>query len=197
MSGKRYKQKQKKNFMNFLLFYTIISIFFIVSYTLSRYVNTTTGITQIGIAKFNVTVNDIKVTENTPFELKFSETSIFASRKIAPDSSGYFEFIINPDGTEVGLEYEFKFNLEELDKDFKLLYFTINDSATHYDIIDNTTIKQDLLLPNNEKGFTDNEKVSVKVYWVWDEQSDTYNPDTNMLDNKNINILAIVKQKIK
>ena len=197
MSGKRYKQKQKKNFMNFLIFYTIICIFFIASYTLSRYVNTTTGSAGIGIAKFKVNVNDISVVENKPFELKFSEASTFVSKKVAPNSSGYFEIIVDPTGTEVSLEYEFQFNLDDLDEDFKLLYFTINDTATHYNITDGNTVKNDLLLPNNEKGFGEDDKTKIKVYWSWDKQSDTYNPDITDLDNKNIGVFATVRQKIK
>ena len=197
MSGKRYKHKQKKNFMNFLIFYTIICIFFIASYTLSRYVNTTSGSTGIGIAKFKVNVNDISVIENKPFELKFSETSNFASKKVAPNNSGYFEIIVDPTGTEVSLEYEFKFKLDNLDEDFKLQYFTINDTATHYDITDGNTVKNDLLLLNNEKGFTESEKIDIKVYWSWDKKSDTYNPDITDLDNKDMGVFAIVRQKIK
>lgn len=197
MSGKRYKHKQKKNLMNFLIFYTIICIFFIASYTLSRYVNTTSGSAGIGIAKFKVNVNDISVIENKSFELKFSETSNFASKKVAPNNSGYFEIIIDPTGTEVSLEYEFKFKLDNLDEDFKLQYYTINDTATHYDITDGNTVKNDLLLPNNEKGFTESEKTDIKVYWSWDKKSDTYNPDITGLDNKDMGVFAIVRQKIK
>ena len=197
MPGRRYKQRQKKNLMNFLIFYAIICIFFIASYTLSRYVNTTSGSTGIGIAKFKVNVNDISVIENKPFELKFSETSTFLSKKVAPNSSGYFEIIIDPIGTEVSLEYEFKFNLNNLDEDFKLLYFTINDGETHYEITDGTTVKNDLLLPSNEKGFTESEKTNIKVYWSWDKKTDTYNPDITELNNKDMGVFAIVKQKIK
>ncbi len=196
MSRKRFRRKQKKNVMNFLIFYAVICVFFIASYTFSRYVTTISDSTEIEFAKFKVTVNDINVTENKPFELKFSETSNFVGQKVAPNNSGYFEFIINPAGTEVSLEYDFKFMIDEMDEDFKLLYFTVNDDATHYDIIDNTATG-DLILPSNERGFNDNEKASIKVYWSWDEKEDTYNPNIDDLKNKSINVFAIVRQKIK
>lgn len=192
MGAKRYKEKQKKNIKNFIIFYICISILFIAGYTLSRYVNTTTGSPEIGIAKFNVTVNDIDVTANKPFELIFSDTSKFVSKKIAPSSLGYFEIIINPTGTEVSLEYEFKFNLEELNENFKLAYFTIDDSEEQNTILDNTIVKGDLLLPNAQ-AFT--EKANIKVYWTWDEE--IHDPDINSLDNKNIGVSATIKQKIK
>ena len=196
MSEKEYKERRKKNITNFLIFYTIICVFFIVSYTLSRYVNTTTSSVGIGIAKFNVKVNDISVEENQPFELKFSEVTTFMSKKIAPDNSEYFEIIINTAGTEVSLEYEFKFNLSEINQNFKLLYYTINDSENHYDMIDNT-IQNQLLLPSNEKGFSDSEKIDIKVYWSWNEEEDFINPDLSNFDNKNLGVSAVIKQKIE
>ena len=192
MGAKRYKEKQKKNIKNFIIFYICISILFIASYTLSRYVNTTTGSPEIGIAKFDVTVNNMSVTENEPFELNFSDTSKFVSKKIAPSSLGYFEIIINPTGTEVSLEYEFNFKLDELNKKFKLAYFTIDDSKEQNKILDNTIVKGDLLLPNTQ-AFT--KETNIKVYWTWDEE--IHNPDINSLDNKNIGVSATIKQKIK
>ena len=196
MSGKRYKQKQKKNIMNFLLFYTIICIFFIASYTLSRYVNTTSGSTGISIAEFKVIVNDINVNGDKPFILNFSEESTFMSQKIAPNGSGYFEIIVDPTGTEVSLEYEFMFNLANLDEDFKLLYFTVNDSEKHYDITDGNIVKDELLLPNDERGFKDTEITNIKVYWSWNEENDFENPDIDDFNDKNIEVFATVRQKI-
>lgn len=192
MGAKRYKEKQKKNIKNFIIFYICISILFIASYTVSRYVNTTTGSPEIGIAKFNVTVNNKSVTEGLPFELSLSPTKTTTDSKIAPNETGYFEIIINPTGTEVSLEYEFKFNLEELNENFKLAYFTIDDSEEQNTILDNTIVKGELLLPNAQ-AFT--EKTNIKVYWTWDEE--IHNPDINSLDNKNIGVSATIKQRIK
>ena len=197
MSGKRYKQKKKKNLMNFLIFYTIICIFFIASYTLSRYVDKATGSAGISIAQIKVTVNEINVNEDKPFILNFSEASTFMSQKIAPNGSGYFEIVIDPTGTEVSLEYEFMFNLANLDKDFKLLYFTVNDGENHYDITDGNIVKNEILLSNDEIGFTDTEITNIKVYWSWNEKNDFENPDIDDFNNKNIEVFATVKQKIK
>ena len=192
----RKKYRLKKRIKNFLIFYTIVCTLFVASYTLSRYVETSIGIGGIDIAKFNVSVNDIDVTDGTPIKFDFNDSKTFAKGKIAPNSRGYFEFTINPDGTEVSLEYEIKFMLEELDEDFKLEYFTVNDGKTHYDITDGNIAKNDLLLPTTETGFTDADKINIKVYWYWDEQDEILNPDIDIYDNKDMNILVIVKQKI-
>ncbi len=192
----RKKYRLKKRIKNFLVFYTIVCTLFVASYTLSRYVGTTTVTNGIDIAKFNVSVNDIDVKDGAPIQFNFSETSTFMRGKVAPNKKGYFEFTINPDGTEVSLEYEIKFNIDKFDDDFKLEYFTVNDGETHYDITDGNIAKNDLLLPTTETGFTDADKINIKVYWYWDEQDEILNPDIDIYDNKDMNILVIVKQKI-
>ncbi len=190
------KYRLKKRIKNFLIFYIFVSILFVASYTLSRYVEVTQGMGGIEIAKFNVSVNDVSVKDGTPIQFNFSESTTFLNEKVAPDSEGYFEFVINPDGTEVSLEYEFKFDLSKLDKDFKLTYFKVNDSG-NYDITDGNIVKSDLLLPKTGNGFTDSDAINIKVYWSWFKEEDITNPNIEDYDNKNINVIAIVKQKIK
>ena len=194
VTSRKYRLKQR--IKNFLIFYIIVDILFIASYTLSRYAGATLGTSTIDIAKFNVSVNNINIKDSTPIQFDFSDSKTFTSRKIAPNSKGYFEFTINPNGTEVSLEYEIKFILDELDEDFKLTYFTVNDSTTHYDITDKNIVKNDLLLPSIETGFKDSDKINIKVYWFWDEQDKILNPQKDVYDNKDMKILVIVKQKI-
>lgn len=189
---KKYKLKRIKNF---LIFYMFVCILFVASYTLSRYVETTEGTSGLGIAKFSVTVNDINVTEGNPFILNYKDITN-TSEKIAPNTRGYFEFEINPKGTEVSLEYEFNFDLKEIPEEFKLAYFTINDGEEQYDITDTNIIKNELLLSNKEEGFTEDEKINIKVYWTWDVAEEITNPDVSTIDNKNISIIAVIRQKL-
>ena len=194
--GKRKKYRLKKRVKNFLIFYVIVCTLFVASYTLSRYVETTSGMGGIGIAKFKVSVNDVNVSDGTLIQFNSSESTTFVNEKVAPNSTGYFEFIINPNGTEVSLEYEIKFMLDELDKDFKLTYFTINDGEPKYDITGGNVVKDDLLLKTSEHGFIDADKITIKVYWNWDKKEDITNPNIEDYDNKNINVIVLVKQKI-
>ena len=196
----RKKYRLKKKIKNFLIFYTIVCTLFVASYTLSRYVGTTTVTNGIDIAKFNVSVNDIDVKDGTPIKFNFNDSKTFAKGKIAPNSRGYFEFIINPDGTEVSIEYEIKFMLDELDEDFKLEYFTVNDSETHYAITDENIVKNNLLLSSKESGtttgFTNADKISIKIYWLWDEQDEIRNSQKDIYENKKMDVMVIVRQKI-
>ena len=189
---KKYKLKRIRNF---LIFYMFICILFVASYTLSRYVETTEGTSGLEIAKFNVTVNDINVTEGNPFILNYKDITD-TSEKIAPNTKGYFELKINPIGTEVSLEYEFNFDLRGIPKEFKLTYFTINDSEEHHDITEGNIIKNDLLLSDKKNGFTEDEKINIKVYWDWNIDEDITNPNVDTIDNKDISIIAVIRQKL-
>ncbi len=190
------KYRLKKRIKNFIVFYSFICILFVASYTLSRYVETSTETGGIDIAKFNVSVNDKNVIDGKPFILNYKEISNL-SKKIVPNATGFFEFVINPEETEVSLEYVLTFDLSELDSDFKLTYFTVNDLEEHYDITDGKTIKGDILLPSSEHGFTSEDITTIKVYWNWEEKEDIINPDINDYENKNIDVIALVKQKLK
>ena len=54
-----------------------------------------------------------------------------------------------------------------------------------------------LTLPSSKKAFNNDNITNIKVYWSWNDETDTYNPDINSMDNKNVGVTAIVKQKIK
>lgn len=188
------KYRLKKKIKNFLIFYLFIAILFVASYTISRYVEVASGNGNIEIAKFNVTLNDIDVTEGETISLDYNNLMNTKEQKLAPNKTGYFQFVIDPSGTEVSLEYQFEFDFTEIPEKFKLTYFKVNDDETKY-TIENNIIKNDLLLPNITHGFTEEDKTTIKVYWSW-EQEDITNPDINDIDNKAISVKAIIKQKI-
>ncbi len=192
MSAKRYKQREK----NFLIFYVFICIFFVLSYTLSRYITAITdNSASTGIAKFNVTVNEINVTEGQPFEINLSQSNNYQNQKVAPNNTGYFEFIINPEGTEVSLEYEFKFNTEELGENFKITHYTVNNDEENIIPVEGNNVQGVLPLPSSRRAFTKEEGINVKAYWAWEEEV-VVNPKIEEIDNKNIGVTAVVKQKI-
>lgn len=186
------KAKFKKRINNFILFYGFICITFFASYTFSRYIDTTSGNSQIDIAKFNVTVNGQNVTNDDPFYLKLSDTTNTLDDKMAPNNSGYFEITIDPTGTEVSLDYSFLFNFDSIDSEIRNNIRLINFEANGvmYSINDNF-VKGELLLPSTSQAFTVSDKLTLKVNWEWDE--DITNPD---IDSSNVTVIAVVKQKI-
>ena len=70
--GKRYKKRGNKRLINFLWFYTIVSILLIFGYAFSSYLTKVEPEGILNIAKFNVKVNNVDVVENENFTLDFS-----------------------------------------------------------------------------------------------------------------------------
>lgn len=182
----------KKKLRNFIIVYIVMSALIFTNYTFSRYIVSTDGQAVAEIAQFNVKVNDIDVVLGENFNLNLSPTSTTTGNKLAPNNKGYFEIEIDPTGTEVSLEYIFTFDLSNLDEDIKLTDITINNEKSSL-TIENNTIKGDLLLPSTEKGFTEQDKLNIKIGWSWDEKEDTYNP---VITNDSINVSATIRQKI-
>ena len=188
---KKKKLRLKRKVKNFLIFYAFICISVFANYTFSRYIETSDDNFQVSIANFNVTVNDVNVLNNEPFDIELSPNSNSYENKLMPNNSGYFEIIINPKGTEVSLEYELLFNMENLDSDIVLTKCILNDEEQLP--FTGTTIKGDLLMKDLTKGFTDEDILNIKVYWEWNEEEDIINP---VIDDTRMKITSIVKQKI-
>ncbi len=176
--GKRYK-KTKKRYANFFLFYMAVAIIVFANYTFSRYTTKTSFSPSIGVAKFNVKINGVKVDETTSFKIGLSETQNTYENKLVPDSNGYFIINIDPTDTEVSLQYELHFNLNEENANIKLTKYSVDNGATFKTDIENNTIKGDLILKENSKGFTAEDTIQMVVYWDWNDLEDRYNPVIN------------------
>lgn len=197
--GKRFKTKKKKRFVNFIAFYTIIVFFMFINYTFSRYTGTTEITAGIEIAKFTIKVNETTVEQNNTFELKLSPTTNTTDNKISPDSTGYFDIEIDPTGTEVSLEYHISFDLtsiQNVSRKITLTQYSLDSGATTIEMpIDNIITGEILLDSNSSTGFTSSDKITIRVYWEWEE--DIINPTITDLKTQTIDATATIKQKIQ
>lgn len=200
--GKRYKSKSQKNRMNnFLLFYLIIVLFTFVNYTFSKYTSTTVSTATIKVAKFNIKINDKKLGEEEKFNLLLSSAgdNVYKN-KLVPDSEGYFEIEINPEGTHVNLEYEIIFDLSKINsevinsngdkRNIVLTGYTIDEGNTILNMPANNTIKGEMIF-NSSNGFSAADAITLKVYWEWAQ--DIINPT---FENPIITVTSTVKQKV-
>ncbi len=142
------------------------------------------------LAKFNVLVNNKNITSDEAFDLVLSNNENTYNNKIAPNQNGYFEIEIDPTGTEVSLQYNFLFNLTDLDSEIKLTNYEINGNV--YPIEDNI-ISGDLLLPSTGKAFTESDKLNIKINWEWTKE--IVNPDVEETTD-GIVVISTIKQKI-
>lgn len=193
---RRRKKKvniKKKRYHNFIAFYLVIVVFTFANYTFSRYTATSEAIATIKTARFNIAVNEHILGKEEKFNLLLvSNNSNTYNNKLAPNSTGYFEIVINPSGTHVSLEYEVIFNISEIvnaGKTIVLTKYSLDNGETFTKMPNDSKIEGEILL--NGAAFTSNDAVTLRVYWQW--QQDLTNP---VFNNETIQVTSIVKQKI-
>ncbi len=187
------KSKRVKKFL--LIYIILVAIIILADFTFSRLYTTKESTASAEVAKFNVKVNGMVVSDNINFNLNLSENTKTYNNKIAPDSSGYFTFNINPDGSEVSVEYQIVFDLDNEDSDIKLTKYSIDGGKTFKENIENgNTIRDEILLKDPSRGLTEADKVDLRVYWEWDDEKDIYNPQ---IDDATISVNATIKQIIE
>ena len=81
----------------------------VIGSTYTRYTSTATGAGTAQVAKWAVKINDTDIVSNDSFTVTFNEVANanVVDGKIAPASSLYADFIVDPTGSEVAVDYSF------------------------------------------------------------------------------------------
>ena len=101
-------RKSKVRDIIIALIILVIALFFIAG-TYARYSSTGSGTGTVQVAKWAVKINTVDITQNDTFAITFNEVpnNNIVDGKIAPAGSLYADFVIDPTGSEVALDYEF------------------------------------------------------------------------------------------
>lgn len=184
--------KEKRNY-NFIMFYLVIVVFTFVNYTFSRYTATSESTATIKTARFNIAVNQNMLVEEEKFNLLLvSNTGNTYNNKLAPDSTGYFEIVIDPSGTHVSLEYEVIFDISNMVNEGKMVVLTgysLDKGTSIIQMPEDSKIAGEILLDGTV--FTSDDAVTLRVYWQW--QQDLTNP---AVGGETIQVTSTIKQKI-
>ncbi len=178
----------------------------ISSYTYAKYTGSSNGTGTTTAATFAVKVNDKDLGDAVDFTVTPSHTSgstYVADDKVAPGFGGYFDVVIDPTGSEVALNYTIS--------DLKLSDGTntlTNVSLDKYEVIANggqakgydtaktvnNSIVSDSIMLTNGQALTENNKITVRVYFTWEGyvDDDTDKTDTS-LAGKVITVSGTVK----
>ena len=187
-----FGEKMTKNMMSTLMLLTVGVHF--ISGTYARYTSTATGTGTATVAKWAVTINENDATvENATFNLAFIEVDNenVADGYIAPASKLYADFVIDPTGSQVAVDYSF--TLEELTASSGDVpaNLTITDVVVVDDDNSETAVpvtdevySGTIQLPKNDEGkqtaLTANEAVSVRVYVEWENNETANATDTSV-----------------
>lgn len=122
MKKKMKKKKRKAKIRKNSVIVLIIICFFFLTFVI---VNTTYGlfesnkveIFKSNIAKWNINVNDINVTESANFvidKITLENNTSVKDGKMAPGTSGYFDILIDGTNTDVSFRYDISFDFSDL-----------------------------------------------------------------------------------
>ena len=163
--------KKYKKYLLFLLIILIcITTFFIIQ-TYSKYLSSAEGETSISIAKWNIKVNNLSVTNNTNLSSAivpvFPGNENIASNIIAPTAEGYFDLALDFEDTDVSFNYTISTTVSEDSpvKDFAIIGYSMDNGERIDFTDDNNTISEDILLNSN----ITNRSIRVYVKWIDDE----------------------------
>lgn len=101
----RKSQARKMTFIILAIFILIATI----GGTYSRYTSTGSGTGTAQVAKWAVKINNADITTTNTFNVTFNEVANadVVDQKIAPASRLYADFIVDPTGSEVSIDYDF------------------------------------------------------------------------------------------
>lgn len=192
----RYKTKSTKRLTSFLFFYLFLTSFFAFYNTLAKYSTIVEDVPTVDIAKWNIMVNNEETIEGqtltNTIKLIPNDSQTTANNKLAPGQEGYFDIIINPEGTEVSIEYTVQVNTTTLHPDISLTQYSIlEDNITKN--YENKEITGNIELTENSSALTVNEKKTIRIYWEWPETTTSVPTEG---ENYSISTAIVIKQKI-
>jgi hypothetical protein len=173
-----------------VLFLLVASIY-LIKETYAVFETTGTGTADFSIGSWVINLNSIDISsgQTVSFSINsftYSDSSHIANGVIAPGRSGYFDLILDPDGTDVSVRYDITLDMEEEYENNITYYVTTTDGttiqtgpSTYSGIIDLASI---------DNG--DTATLRIVVEWVDNGSYDVTDTELGMMNNPSISIPA-------
>lgn len=172
--------KNKKKFLLLLIGILTCILLFSIVQIYAKYLTSANGKTGITIAKWNISVNNKSIKNNsdisTAIEPIFNGNVNIAPGIIAPTAEGYFDLVFDFSDADVSFNYEINVSTDENSSVSDLV-------ATGYSIVDsdeipsnwekhtfetfNQPITDNILLGSNIK------KRTIRIYVLWNDDENT------------------------
>lgn len=193
----RYKSNSKKRVLRFIMFYSFLALFLIIHSAFAKYTIISEGTPKIEIANWKIKVNNNnlqteQIITNVIELIPDATTQTTTNNKLAPGKKGNFEILINPQETDVSIEYIISFDTSKLPEGLGITSYEIIEDGI-INNFDNVSIKGEIILNENLQTLTPEDSKTIKVYWEWLEDEQNIPSAT---ENYNIIASISVKQKI-
>jgi len=151
--------------------FACISIFFIVQ-TYAKYLTNAEGTASIGIARWNIKVNNQSIKGNSSLSTTlvptFEGNAHIAAGIIAPTAEGYFDLVFDFTAADVSFTYEIEIssNEDSVVDDLAITGYSIDGGTKTLFGSGSNTISQNILYMDNVTTRT------IRVYIMWDDTSE-------------------------
>ena len=113
----------------------LIASIYLIKETYAVFETTGTGTADFSIGSWVINLNSIDISsgQTVSFSINsftYSDSSHTANGVIAPGRSGYFDLILDPDGTDVAVRYDITLDMEQEYADNITYYVTTTDGTT-------------------------------------------------------------------
>ena len=162
-----------------------------ISTTYAVFETNTNGTANLSVGSWVIKLNSVDISSGQTINFSvnnfnYSNNSHVANGVIAPGRTGYFDLLLDPDGTDVSIRYDITLDLEE-DYGENVTYYVSTNIGTAIQT-DESTYSGVIDLSDIDNG--DVARLRIVVEWV---NNTTYNEsDTNLglTPNNNISIPA-------
>lgn len=159
-----------------LLFLVLLA--FLINEIYAKYLSSATGNASIPISRWNITVNDVSIKENSDISAKISPVfpgnDNIASNIIAPTAEGYFDLTFDFTNVDVSFKYEVNVSTDETSSVQDIV-------ATGYSVDGGEKITFTNLNESISDTIYLNDKIdsrTIRVYVMWNDD-----PDTSSMNN--------------
>lgn len=189
----RYKASLSKKIIRLFVCFSFLTFLLFCTNTSSRYTGQVEDITKAEVAKWNIKVNNQVISSTGTVDCAITLVTDRPDGKIEPGSTGTFDIEIDPNETEVSVEYLLNFD-----------NLPVGINAVSYEILEENSkeilvlgdIEGNISLDAARNALTSGEKVTLRVHWMMEDTAIDVNTLTD--ENKQYTIMVGVtaKQKI-
>lgn len=170
------KSQAKKWTLIVLVIFALVAV---IGGTYSRYTSTGSGDATVTVAKWAVKINDADIVSTSTFPVTLHEVDNdnVKDGTIAPSSQLYADFVIDPDGSEVAIDYSFELSgivsstndAEDVPADLTVSKVCLRNGTSDGTELTATDGKYTgtIELASQNAALTDEEAVTVRVYVTW------------------------------
>lgn len=172
-------------------FFSFLILVLSITGTYALFENNGEGVLNEPIAKWNIKLNEINISEGYTEDLVINDVNYTQNVNvqdgyIAPGRIGYFDIVLDPTGTEVAVRYDITFDLSSLDYPDNIVFTMTNDAAGSVVQTGENTFSGVISLDDIDNG--SNVTLHLNIDWQ-DDGSGTYDEtDTQYGMNKEMEI---------